>query len=228
MKQVREAEAGAGVGVGVGVCLNCFTAQSFIKKKGGTPKMGWYGTQMYVMYHLFTHTFGVSGPCSLSKFGHVSPLCAHFWGFSGPCSLPNVGPQDKVFKRTLAPALEVVSLIRFSAFDQAMLTQKYFFVSIAGRNALVTQCLVQNRVGNPQKCCVNRCYVPQLCYQTGNIYTELYVQTSLSVEFIDLYTLLLQKIRCIHRYLCFIAAKYSLSIEFTNPLPSLPAEFINS
>ena len=78
MKQVREAEAGAGVGVGVD--LNCLTAQSFIKKKGGTPKNGvvWDPNVRYVspiyahfrgfpalvlcqnlgMYHLFTHTSG--------------------------------------------------------------------------------------------------------------------------------------------------------------------------
>lgn len=59
-----------------------------------------------------------------ANLGHI-PLLRKFWGVL-PCSLLNFGPQDKVFKKihALALPLEIVALMRFSAHDQAILTQQ--------------------------------------------------------------------------------------------------------
>ena len=45
---------------------------------------------------------------------------------------------------------------------------------------LAAQTLVQNRGEIPQKFCVNRYDVIQVCYQTGNIYSKMYVPTYIS------------------------------------------------
>ena len=87
----------------------------------------------YVVYRLtfetdlgwdtMVRTFWSKSSIFGSKFGSHTTLLRTFWG-PVPCSLPNFAPQDKVLKRTPAPAPEPVPSIRFSAFDQAMLTQK--------------------------------------------------------------------------------------------------------
>ena len=68
--------------------------------------------------------FRSRSPLYGSTFGSCATYLRTLLGVSGPCSLPDFGPQDKVFKQTPAPAPEVVPSIRFSAFDQAMLTLK--------------------------------------------------------------------------------------------------------
>ena len=76
--------------------------------------------------------FEVTLPCLVSKFGSHTPILRTFWAPPPPCPLPNFGLQDKVLKQTPAPAPETMSLIHFSAFDQAMLTQKLTQVRIFG------------------------------------------------------------------------------------------------
>lgn len=86
-----------------------------------------------VRYHHLNHhaIFGgkkkkifFSIPFMTIDLGPKTPFYPHFGCFP-PCSVPELGPQDKVLKQMLAPTPESVSLIRFSALDQATLTQKY-------------------------------------------------------------------------------------------------------
>ena len=76
-----------------------------------------------ISYFALVRTFRSKFSLFGSKNGSHSTLLRTFWGLP-PCSVPNFEAQDEIFEQTPAPAPEVVPLIRFSAFDQAMLTQK--------------------------------------------------------------------------------------------------------